>query len=60
MTKTKQDNNVIDYTSAFYAENVLNCHDRLDQEQFLMNTREDNDMNDRTSVFYVENDTELS
>ena len=60
MTKTKQDNDVIDHTGASTLKMILNYRDRLERVQFFTNTREDNDMIDCTSVVYTKNDTELS
>ena len=46
MMKTRQDNDMIDYTGAFYAEKVLNFHDRSNWVQSTTNTRQDNDVTD--------------
>lgn len=39
---------------------ILNCHDWLDQVQFLINIKENNDVIDPTGAIYVKNDIELS
>ena len=58
--KTRQDNDVTDYASAFYAKMILNYCDWLDRVLFVTKTRHNNDMNDRISMMYAKNDSKLS
>lgn len=39
VTKTRQDNNVIDYTNSVYAENDTDYHDRLDRVPTVTKTK---------------------
>lgn len=61
MRKTRQDNDVIDHTSLFYAKNETKLSCLIQQgTQSMMKTRQDNNVTDRTSAVYGEIKIELS
>lgn len=58
--KTRQDNDMTNFTCATYSENDINYYDRSNQVQTVKKTRQDNNMTDHTSVVYTKNETKLS
>lgn len=60
MTKTRQDNNIIDRISLVYSDIEIEHRDLSDWVRFVMNTKQDNDLTDHTSTVYTANETKLS
>lgn len=57
MTKSKQDNDMVDRTSMVYPKSELNYHDRLKRIWSITKTKQDNDMINSKGVVYDENNT---
>lgn len=60
MTKTRNDNNVIDRIDATTQKLELNSHDRSNKIRSIMKSRQDNDLTNRISVISKKCNTELS
>ena len=60
MTKTRQDNDMIDGIGAVYAENETELSKSIEPVQSMTKIRKDNDMIDCIGTVYAKSDTELS
>ena len=60
MTKTRQDNDMIDGIGAVYAENETELSKSIEPVQSMTKIRKDNDMIDCIGTVYAKCDTELS
>lgn len=58
--KTRQDNDVTEWTGAVYAKNETELSWSTNQVRSMMKTKYGNEVVERIGAFYVKNDIELS